>query len=389
MYFVYVRYVFDKVTKVTTSNHVKGFKPKNCNDFKTGDVYSVYWEGDSHTAGAYYEAEILHMTESKEEMDKYREEARSRHVSKRHYEPSADSAADKAHKPKKNRLVAKQVAASKILEEMSTEKTSELHNEISELKEENRRLRCFNMKLQEELLNCLSEARMQASNTMCHCGRGREMSPPGTRRDFIQAPITSDHDEEAAGSEQVAQSELPVSRQLFTEENPEAASEDISKSTEADSARLELQLAETVQDNALQQRPSPAVCSVMDNGMVHLSNNVNITKDVYDMLMAMPKDSLFVKRAATAIWSSEVLARRSFSGMLSNRFLSEGGDKAPQKPLTPQKVDALKAFFRHYAVSRGYSVEEMDKSAKNIRMWLSQKTCELRRKKPVTSSPAI
>ncbi|KAH7985795.1 hypothetical protein HPB49_026264 [Dermacentor silvarum] len=315
MYFVYVRYVFDKVTKVTTSNHVKGFKPKDCNDFKTGDVYSVYWEGDSHTAGAYYEAEILHMTESKEEMDKYREEARSRHVSKRHYEPSADSAADKAHKPKKNRLVAKQVAASKILEEMSTEKTSELHNEISELKEENRRLRCFNMKLQEELLNCLSEARMQASNTMCHCGRGREMSPPGTRRDFIQAPITSDHGEEAAGSEQVAQSELPVSRQLFTE---------------------------TVQDKALQQRPSPAVCSVMDNGMVHLSNNVNITKDVYDMLMAMPKDSLFVKRAATAIWSSEVLARRSFSGMLSNRFLSEGGDKAPQKPLTPQKVDALK-----------------------------------------------
>lgn len=60
---------------------------------------------------------------------------------------------------KKNRLVARQVAAAKILEEMSTEKTSELHNEIAELKEENRRLRSFNMKLQEELLNCLSEAR--------------------------------------------------------------------------------------------------------------------------------------------------------------------------------------------------------------------------------------
>ncbi|KAH7978530.1 hypothetical protein HPB49_005806 [Dermacentor silvarum] len=189
------------------------------------------------------------MAESKEEMDKYREEARSRHVSKRHNEPSADSAGDKA------------------------------------------------------------------SNTMCHFGRGRETSPPGTRRDFIQAPITSDHGEEAAGSEQVAQSELPVSRQLLTE---------------------------TVQDKALQQRPSPPVCSVMDNGMVHLSNNVNITKDVYDMLMAMPKDSLFVKRAATAIWSSKELARRSFSGMLSSRFLSEGADKAPQKPLTPQKVDALK-----------------------------------------------
>ncbi|KAH7980152.1 hypothetical protein HPB49_013459 [Dermacentor silvarum] len=94
MYFVYLRHVFDKVKKVTTSNHVKGFKPKDCNDFKTGDVYSVSWEGDSHTAGAYYEAEILHMTDSKEDTDRYREKARSRHVNKRNNEPSTDSAGD-------------------------------------------------------------------------------------------------------------------------------------------------------------------------------------------------------------------------------------------------------------------------------------------------------
>lgn len=59
----------------------------------------------------------------------------------------------------KNCLATKQVAAAKILEEMSTAKTSELHKEIAQLKEGNERLRSFNMKLQEELLNCLSEAR--------------------------------------------------------------------------------------------------------------------------------------------------------------------------------------------------------------------------------------
>ncbi|KAH6920621.1 hypothetical protein HPB50_028392 [Hyalomma asiaticum] len=63
IFFVYVRYVFDKVKKVTTSNHVKGCRPKHSRDFKAGEVYSVYWEGDSRTAGSYYEAEILHMTE--------------------------------------------------------------------------------------------------------------------------------------------------------------------------------------------------------------------------------------------------------------------------------------------------------------------------------------
>lgn len=57
---------------------------------------------------------------------------------------------------------------------------------------------------------------MQASNTTCHFGRRRETSPPGTRRDFNQSPLPSDHGEQAPDSEQVAQSELPVSRQLFT-----------------------------------------------------------------------------------------------------------------------------------------------------------------------------
>ncbi|XP_037503249.2 uncharacterized protein LOC119378076 [Rhipicephalus sanguineus] len=62
VYFVYVRYEFDKVKKVTTSNHVKDFMPESCSDFEVGRLYSVYWEGDSRTAGAYYDAEILHMT---------------------------------------------------------------------------------------------------------------------------------------------------------------------------------------------------------------------------------------------------------------------------------------------------------------------------------------
>ncbi|KAH6946798.1 hypothetical protein HPB50_015353 [Hyalomma asiaticum] len=221
IFFVYVRYVFDKVKKVTTSNHVKGFRPKHSRDFKAGEVYSAYWEGDSRTAGSYYEAEILHMTE----------------------DPAAPE-----------------------------------DNTVAEM--------------------ALAEP--------------QEQPPEQPRQD---------------------------SRVLL----PHAGSE-------------------TVEEPL----PSPPVCSIMGNGMVHLANNVCISKDAFDMLMAIPKESLFIKRAATSIWSSEVLAKRSFSGTLSNRYFSE-------------------AFFRHYAASRGFSVEETNKCAKNIRLWLSQKTCELRRKKPSNS----
>lgn len=61
-YFVYVRFLFDNVRKITTSTNVKAFSPDNVLDFTPGDMLSVYWEGNSTTKGGYYDAELLHMT---------------------------------------------------------------------------------------------------------------------------------------------------------------------------------------------------------------------------------------------------------------------------------------------------------------------------------------
>ncbi|XP_064462153.1 uncharacterized protein LOC135372476 [Ornithodoros turicata] len=124
-----------------------------------------------------------------------------------------------------------------------------------------------------------------------------------------------------------------------------------------------------------------ALCSYTKDGKMHLANAVTIPKATYDTLMAVAKDSHFVKRAASAIWSTDVLAQRSFTGTLSNRCLSEAGDKEPQQPLTPHKVEAVRVFFNHYASAKGYSDEERARASKNIRLWLSQKTSELRRKR--------
>ncbi|XP_040066817.1 BEN domain-containing protein 5-like [Ixodes scapularis] len=88
-----------------------------------------------------------------------------------------------------------------------------------------------------------------------------------------------------------------------------------------------------------------AIGAVTGDGKVHLSNEVAISKSSYDTLMALQKDSHFVKRAAVAIWSTEVLVQRSFTGTLSNRCIAGGGDRVPQKPLTPHKVDALKSIM--------------------------------------------
>ncbi|KAH8028144.1 hypothetical protein HPB51_013510 [Rhipicephalus microplus] len=83
-------------------------------------------------------------------------------------------------------------------------------------------------------------------------------------------------------------------------------------------------------------------CTLMSDGQVHLVKGVFLQKAPYEQRIGVQKDSHFVKRAAVAIWSSEVLAQRSFTVTVTNRFVVEGGHKAPQKPLTPHKLDALR-----------------------------------------------
>ncbi|XP_049512975.1 uncharacterized protein LOC119466357 [Dermacentor silvarum] len=126
-------------------------------------------------------------------------------------------------------------------------------------------------------------------------------------------------------------------------------------------------------------------CSFTEDGQVHLANKVFIPKATYEHLMGVQKNSHFVKRSATAIWSTEVLAQRSFTGTLANRFVAEGGRKQPQRPLSPHKVNALRVFFRPYASTKGLSEVDTSEATKKIRMWLSQKTSELRRTRMATS----
>ncbi|KAL3235897.1 hypothetical protein MRX96_022327 [Rhipicephalus microplus] len=139
-----------------------------------------------------------------------------------------------------------------ILQQITEEQPSELLKQLAVLKEENRKLRSFNMKLQEELLHHLPEAQAEPAE------------PKSLQNSRPQPP---------AGE-------------------------------------------------------TPPAFTLMGNGMVYLANSVTVTKEVCETLMAVPKDSHFIKRPATAIWSSEVLAQRSFSGTLSNRYLTDGSEKA-------------------------------------------------------------
>ncbi|KAL1481587.1 hypothetical protein MTO96_034365 [Rhipicephalus appendiculatus] len=66
---VFVQYEIDSTTEVVEHATVEGFHPTNVADFDGTHLYDVWWTGNDDVDGGYYKAKILHMTETREEMD--------------------------------------------------------------------------------------------------------------------------------------------------------------------------------------------------------------------------------------------------------------------------------------------------------------------------------
>lgn len=75
---------------------------------------------------------------------------------------------------------------------------------------------------------------------------------------------------------------------------------------------------------------------------VEIGSGVKIPKTKWERLLKQNVDSRFVKEAATAIWGTEVLKKRSVTGTLSNRAIKMGKTEA-FPCLSPEKVDALRS----------------------------------------------
>nr|XP_037291307.1 uncharacterized protein LOC119187206 [Rhipicephalus microplus] len=116
--------------------------------------------------------------------------------------------------------------------------------------------------------------------------------------------------------------------------------------------------------DAQQTLPPPALMPVVPQGAQHcseaettqkdLGNGVKISQEKWLFLMAQPKDTLFVRDTAKAIWGIQNLYNRSITGTPCRRFLhkEDGGPPSVQKQaLTPRKLDALRnAYEEHLRV---------------------------------------
>ncbi|XP_049519132.1 uncharacterized protein LOC125943705 [Dermacentor silvarum] len=68
---VLVQYEVDSTTEVVQPSAIRGFRPTSVADFDGTKDYEVWWHGDDSVSGGYYEAKVLHMTETLEEMEMF------------------------------------------------------------------------------------------------------------------------------------------------------------------------------------------------------------------------------------------------------------------------------------------------------------------------------
>ncbi|XP_040076177.2 BEN domain-containing protein 5 isoform X2 [Ixodes scapularis] len=267
------------------------------------------------------------MTDSKEEMDEYLEKRRGAAPTKQR-KTSKQEAAPKSKKRK--RQDAKQMAELELLGTLSSSGDEDSPS-MKKLKLENEHLRHLNYKLQEAL-----------------CAKVLAKGFYGSEEDQV---LVGGHDHRIVMAPEVVRpaAQLPAPA---------------------------LQPARGLPASQPHALP-PSVRRVVE---MHCGENVWLHKDTFETLLGAERDALFVKKAAVAIWSSEVLIRRSVTGTLSNRSIAANPNMSPQAPMTPQKVKAIRSFFEHYARQTTAHEGVIAGRAKNIRRYLSEKVSELRRR---------
>ncbi|XP_077523074.1 uncharacterized protein LOC144133881 [Amblyomma americanum] len=89
-------------------------------------------------------------------------------------------------------------------------------------------------------------------------------------------------------------------------------------------------------------------------GAVHLACGVTLPRGKWAYLQTQPKDSLFVREMAKALWGMKELYNRSITGRPCHRFLhKEGVPELPERrALTPEKLKALRGKVIHCKVFR-------------------------------------
>ncbi|XP_071855031.1 BEN domain-containing protein 5-like [Apostichopus japonicus] len=366
--YAYIRYLKDQEREIVNVNHIKNFHPEHELDFIPNKAYMVQWlaiDSDDETEidsnlqdpDSWYKAQILLLAASRKELEKKLEGTRVK-VSKVFDTSVEDSSEDesassslrqemldsgKARKEKKKeQQKAKSSSLKKLLSErLECRKRSAVFGDEPEMKRKCHGLEMKNQELMtrnKELGAKMKE--VQDLNIRLQRALLEKLSCPHCEKKDVKDPRNS--------------KEVPTRHTTFPPSSPEIVPEEEPCGMERS------------------DRPSKYKTT---GDKVHIGQNVWLPVKTWEMLQLQNKNSVFVKNLAVAIWGSDKLKDKSVDGKACNRFKGN----AAKPPLSPVKLDTMKACYEDRLERQNLSKEEFAIEQKKFKKFITEKIMDLNR----------
>ncbi|XP_077527947.1 uncharacterized protein LOC144139495 isoform X2 [Haemaphysalis longicornis] len=295
---------------VVTHEDVRFFFPQDIDDFERETFYDVFWKGDDRTRGGYYEAVIVHMTETEEEMKEWRATNRkaARNVkagaSKKKRKEDVANAGLSKKKAKRNEpaIVAKRAAEGEVLRGARCLEAHEGADAQSKIQALEVAVKELESKLKEEqILN------KELQRALCAKIFAQAPAPATPERNTVAAkpppPVPSSAPSGSGASARHTGAPAPAApeRHIVSAKPPPPVPSSAPSGSGASARHTD---ASVVRGQQGTFRPCKALGNeaseldetsgtLTEDGQVHLGHGSYIEEDMWEGLISLPTDSAF------------------------------------------------------------------------------------------------
>ncbi|XP_064468759.1 BEN domain-containing protein 5-like [Ornithodoros turicata] len=328
-WYAYVRFMCDMKRHVVRVRDIKNFYPEHLSDFSKTRPYAVKWMSEKNPMeNSYYQAQILGLAETEKQAEALQKkriavppprigsELDVREESSSNDEPAETAKlqrailkkrTDEVKKKKERDLVAesrKRYASTSVDDEgvVAESELKEARQEVKTLEQRVKKLQEQNDKLQAALVSGV----LNLEKPSGHQSRAVQNLEPfhkvtNLNTCFSQYVSQSAEEEDFSLSEEWNETESVT--QLETPDK--------------------LKEGPLMVDHSQSSEPSKEAV-VVDNGQIHLGNEVWLPCEKYEHLLAIGAEKKAARDAAVSIFSTAGLLDKSITGLPSNRFVQSG-----------------------------------------------------------------
>ncbi|XP_054603132.2 BEN domain-containing protein 5-like [Nothobranchius furzeri] len=368
--FAYVRYIDDGCKEIVPTTFIKDFDSQK----DTSKIYWVRWQD------SFFKAQILMLKDTKEDIEEELSTGKRVRV-KKVMDPStsplpseAEEARTKKTTQKKAAEEAKDVNLLAILQERKNRKrnsplcptsTKKIREDIlsdslfeDDTEDDDNDGGVVPQKLYEEAIKkqCFYQKKYS-----CMCLQQQEMEKRMQEQEKSLSTMESEN-------KTLRELNIELQQHLM-----KALKSTSSKSSDpATQNSKTLYIAESGSEDGVETPRCP------EGEEIHLGGGVYIRREAWSRIKNQSKDSLFLKELAVAIWGTKTLGQKSLTGKACPTT------KSTRQPLTPKKLETLRACFKEWLINKKLEEPELQARWVKAGRYLTEKIMDINKQKNKT-----